>query len=155
MYTLSFLATSILLIILATTGCIHSYSQEALLKPSLITQKETPKMESTLSNPYTVADLALDAYRERNWDAYKKLLLNADTSHQAFAHADMLNKTDRIKSLFFQDDKGQKIAAIVRLRELEQKAIYFLIIRDSGRFLVKELYVADENPKMQLSVEGF
>lgn len=121
---------------------------------SVVSQNRTD-MPLTLSNPYTVADLALDAYRNQNLDTYNQVLLKPASSSDIFTQVELLTPEDRVQSLYFQDDKGREIAAVVHLGDANRPSIYFWIVRRDGKFLVQDFRVTSNPPDTEISVEGF
>ena len=112
-------------------------------------------MNLSLANPYDVADWALQAYRSQNLESYNQVLLNPAPSNTIFTYSDQLTEEDKVQSLYFQDDKGKEIAAVIRLGNQESPSIYFSLIRKDGSFFVEDLLITQDAPDTEISVEGF
>jgi len=139
------------LVLIAAASC----RTQPTATPEKPAAQKSGEMKPNLSNPYDVAEWALDAYRSRDLEAYNQVLLAPAGSGAPFEHADLLRAEDEVRGLYFQDDQGREIAAVVRLSEGEAPAVYFWIVRTSHGFGVQELRVSDQNPKTEIGVEGY
>ena len=111
-------------------------------------------MAAGISNPYTLAQKSLDAYRAQDlaaWNALREQPVASPAA--AFPNAALLRKEDRIQGLYFLDG-GKTIAALVRRRAKDHKALWFRIRRVPAGFVVDELVAADVDPPTDVPVEG-
>ena len=117
-----------------------------------------PGRGPAMTNPYKLAQAALDAYRSKNFDAYNALLKDQFAeipSTVVFERAALLSNNDKILGLYFIDDKARRIAAVVRKGTGKKPAVWFKIDRVKNGFSVVAFMVSSTNPPMQVSVEGF
>jgi hypothetical protein len=117
-----------------------------------------PGRGPAMTNPYKLAQAALNAYRRKDLKAYNALLkapFAKIPSMVVFEHAALLSKRDKVLGLYFTDDKQKRIAAVVRKAAGKKPAIWFEIERVKNGFSIITLTVSSKNPPMKISVEGF
>ena len=128
-------------------------SDEAAEKKPAPVEVEPEKLD--LSDPYKVAGLALEAYRDRDMKAYEALLAEplAPGTKPGTVFKHELVDLDQIQGLYFLDE-GKTIAAIIRTAEGERLAMWFRILRTDDGFKVQKLMITDETPPTDVPVEG-